>query len=110
MPEINHEQLNPAIAEAARGFCAEERPEEGDCILLGGPHLQYVYEEPLTGVEQGALFSFDAGDRPRAAMVIEKLGERLEVRIARLTSEKIVVYHQDQLFTDLENNYMEQML
>jgi hypothetical protein len=109
MPEINHEHLDPAIAEAAREFCTEEY-YEGGSVTLTGPNLLHLYDEPMVGVAQGALFSFNAGDRPRMVMLVERLGDRLMLHLARITREKIVIYHKGQRFTDLENNYMEQPL
>ena len=109
MPEISHEQLDEEIDEAARGFKAAEHRREKH-VPLSGPNLVRVFAEPQLGVEQGALFTFDVGDRPEIVMLVEKVGERLRVQLARLTAEKVEVFHNDNLFSDLENNYVDQML
>lgn len=109
MPEINHKRLDESIGETIRSFRAVEHHGETH-VPLTGPKLLRMYEEPQVGVAQGAIFTFDAGERPQVVMVIEKLGGRLRVRLARMTSERVEVFHNDNMFSDLENNYIEQML
>jgi len=105
MPEISHEQPDHALAEAARGFCAKEDREDGPMVLTG-PTLLHMYEEPVVGLAQEALFTFNLGELPWVVVPIERYGDRLLVQLERVASVKLAVYHKNTIFTDLENNYM----
>jgi hypothetical protein len=110
MQQVDQNMLIGPIANVLESFCAEEWYDDEASIILSGPHLLHIYENPEEGVMQGALFTFDSDSRPRVAMTIEKTGARLLVRLARLTSDKLIVYYSDQIFSDLENNYVEQFI
>jgi len=104
MPELSHDRIEHHISEVAANFTAEET-YEGGTYKLTGPHVLRAYSEPLRGVEQGVLYSFNSGDAPQVVMNIEKIGDRLLLQIARLTPEKVVLRYKRRVFTDLENNY-----
>jgi len=104
MPEISHDRMDRHILDVAAAFTAEESVR-GAKYRLTGPHLIQAYSEPMRGIDEGVLFTFNSGDAPQVVLNIEKLGGRLLLQIARLTPEKVVLLYKGRPFTDLENNY-----
>lgn len=87
MPELSQSRIDYHILDVAESFTAEET-YQGVEYELNGPHLIMAYSEPLRGVEQGALFTFNCGNAPEVILNIEKIGEELLLQISRLTPEK----------------------
>lgn len=109
MPELSQSRIDYHILDVAESFTAEET-YQGVEYELNGPHLIMAYSEPLRGVEQGALFTFNCGNAPEVILNIEKIGEELLLQISRLTPEKVVLKYKGIVFTDLENNCVGNML
>lgn len=109
MPQQIQSRIDHHIMDVAESFTAEETYQDVE-YELNGPHLIMAYSETLRGVEQGALFTFNCGNAPEIILNIEKIGDELLLQISRLTPEKVVLKYKGAIFTDLENNYVRNVL
>jgi hypothetical protein len=109
MPETTSNRIISSINQIASEFTAVEHYEDRH-IPLHGPEIIYTYESPERGIVQGGLCIFKAGDLPVILMSIKNEKGRIRIQASRLTDARIEIFHKDNIFTDLENNYLDQML
>lgn len=109
MPEITHDETSPAIQDAVAGFTAAIH-FEGKHIPLLGPEIIHYYSSPEMAIAQGVVCIFNSGDVPVIVMAVEDYTDRVRVRAAKLTSDRVEVYHGGNLFSDLADYFLDQML